>query len=542
MNNLSLKKKLWLPLIFSLVALFALSLWHAYQTRDLQIAERQHALLDVTEMSYSIVNGYAKLAAEGKMSTEDAKKAAIERVRDQRYSGDGYVTLVGSDSVIVMHPINAKLNGKDMINFKDTKGNELYKMIAATGSSSAGEGYLEYWWPRPGAAPDKGSPKMGFVKRFKPWNWDLICSVYLDDVQADFNRAVIQAAIVLVILGVLLSLIAAMVSRNIFRSIGGEPTEAAEMARKIAAGDLTGSVALVKGSEHSLVAAVAYTRDRLVNTVLGIKQATDSIKVSVDEIASGNMDLSSRTEQQAGSIEETASAMEELTSTVRHNAESAQQASQLAATASSVAEEGGAVVNQVVQTMESINESSRKIVDIIAVIDGIAFQTNILALNAAVEAARAGEQGRGFAVVASEVRSLAQRSAAAAKEIKLLIDDSVSKVGAGTQLVERAGATMHQVVTSIQSVSTVVKEIATASREQSAGIEQVSTAVTQMDETTQQNSALVEQAAAAAQSLQEQADSLVRLVNVFTLDRNAVVVADRSSAMGLSATRTALLK
>ncbi|WP_443115270.1 methyl-accepting chemotaxis protein [Herbaspirillum seropedicae] len=517
MNNLSLKKKLWLPLVFSWMALLFLSVWHAYQTRDLQIAERERGLQDVTEMAYTTIAGYAKLESDGKLSREDAQKAAIARIRDQRYTGDGYVTLVDANSVIVMHPINSKLDGRNMLDFKDAKGNELYKMIAATGSSGAGKGYLEYWWPRPGS--DQPSPKMGFVKRFKPWNWDLICSVYSDDIQADFRRALIQAVVVLIGLGVLLSLIAAMVSRNIFRSIGGEPGEAAEMARRIAAGDLTGVIHTTQGDDHSLVAAVAYTRDRLVDTVHGIKQATESIKTSVDEIASGNMDLSHRTEQQAGSLEETASTMEELTATVKQNAANAQHANQLASGAAQVAIQGGEVVGQVVQTMESINASSRKIVDIISVIDGIAFQTNILALNAAVEAARAGEQGRGFAVVASEVRSLAQRSAAAAKEIKQLIDDSVGKVDAGTHLVQRAGQTMQEVVSSIQGVSTVVSEIATASHEQSSGIEQVGEAITQMDETTQQNAALVEQAAAAAQSLQDQADKLVRLVGVFTLER-----------------------
>ncbi len=517
MNRLSLKKKLWLPLVFSWIALLFLSVWHAYQTRDLQIAERQRGLEDVTEMAYTTVAGFAKLEADGKLSRAEAQQGAIARVRDQRYTGDGYATLVGADSTIVMHPINTKLDGRNMLSFKDAKGNELYKMIAAAGASPAGKGFLEYWWPRPGS--DKPSPKMGFVKRFKPWNWDLICSVYSDDIEADFRRALVQAVVVLVALGVLLSIIAGLVSRNIFRSIGGEPAEAAEMARKIAGGDLTGTIRTSGGDQHSLVAAVAYTRDRLVDTVQGIQGATTSIKTSVDEIANGNMDLSNRTEQQAGSLEETASAMEELTSTVKQNAANAQHANELASGAAKVAIQGGEVVGQVVQTMASINTSSRKIVDIISVIDGIAFQTNILALNAAVEAARAGEQGRGFAVVASEVRSLAQRSAAAAKEIKQLIDDSVGKVDAGTHLVQQAGQTMQEVVASIQGVSTVVSEIATASHEQSAGIEQVGEAITQMDETTQQNAALVEQAAAAAQSLQEQADKLVNLVGVFTLDR-----------------------
>jgi methyl-accepting chemotaxis protein len=259
-------------------------------------------------------------------------------------------------------------------------------------------------------------------------------------------------------------------------------------------------------------------------TVENLKKLVDEIKVSVDtigtaskEIASGNTDLSQRTEEQASQLEETAASMEELTSTVKQNADNARQANQLAHNASSVAEKGGAVVQQVVGTMSSINESSRKIVDIISVIDGIAFQTNILALNAAVEAARAGEQGRGFAVVAAEVRNLAQRSAAAAKEIKTLIDDSVNKVDVGSKLVDDAGKTMEEIVSAVKRVTDIMAEISAASNEQSQGIEQVNTAITQMDEVTQQNAALVEEAAAAAESLEEEAQNLTRSVSVFKL-------------------------
>jgi methyl-accepting chemotaxis protein len=259
------------------------------------------------------------------------------------------------------------------------------------------------------------------------------------------------------------------------------------------------------------------TVDKLTEIVRQLRDATESINTAAKEIASGNTDLSQRTEEQASSLEETASSMEELTSTVKQNAENAKQANQLAIGASDVAVKGGSVVSQVVDTMSSINESSKKIVDIISVIDGIAFQTNILALNAAVEAARAGEQGRGFAVVATEVRNLAQRSAAAAKEIKTLIGDSVEKVGTGTKLVDEAGKTMEEIVNSVKRVTDIMSEITAASQEQSAGIEQVNQAITQMDEVTQQNAALVEQAAAAAESLEEQAQNLAGAVSVFKL-------------------------
>ncbi|MBB5015538.1 methyl-accepting chemotaxis protein [Rehaibacterium terrae] len=286
----------------------------------------------------------------------------------------------------------------------------------------------------------------------------------------------------------------------------------------LAKGDLTQKIeADFQGVFGQMKDDANATVDQLTAIVGGIKQATDAINVAAREIASGNADLSSRTEQQAASLEETASSMEELTSTVQQNAENARQANQLAIGASDVAVKGGSVVGEVVATMNEINSASKKIVDIIGVIDGIAFQTNILALNAAVEAARAGEQGRGFAVVASEVRSLAQRSAEAAKEIKGLIGDSVNKVADGTLLVDQAGKTMAEIVTSVKRVTDIMAEIAAASDEQAAGIEQVNQTVTHMDEVTQQNAALVEEATAAARSLEEQAANLARAVSAFRL-------------------------
>jgi methyl-accepting chemotaxis protein len=318
------------------------------------------------------------------------------------------------------------------------------------------------------------------------------------------------------VIGVAIGLV---ITRSLTRQLGGEPAYAAQVAGLIAAGDLSGKVQLAPGDDHSLLAAMETMRASLVKIVSEVRSGTDTIATAAGEISSGNLDLSSRTEQQASSLEETASSMEELTGTVRQNADNARQANVLAASASEVALAGGAVVAEVVHTMASINASSNKIVDIIGVIDGIAFQTNILALNAAVEAARAGEQGRGFAVVASEVRNLAQRSASAAKEIKTLIDDSVGKVEAGGKLVDKAGQTMTEIVASITRVTDIMGEIASASSEQTVGIEQVNAAITQMDAVTQQNAALVEQAAAAAGSLQDQSGVLAQLVGTFKLDQ-----------------------
>ena len=305
----------------------------------------------------------------------------------------------------------------------------------------------------------------------------------------------------------------------IARSITVPMQQAVLVANAVAKGDLTQHIEVKSTDETGqLLRSLKEMNENLSSIVGDVRVSTDSITTASKQIAAGNSDLSQRTEEQASSLEETASSMEELTSTVKQNAENARQANQLAVTASGVAERGGAVVSEVVTTMDSISASSKKIVDIISVIEGIAFQTNILALNAAVEAARAGEQGRGFAVVAGEVRNLAQRSAAAAKEIKSLIGDSVEKVDNGSKLVEQAGKTMEEIVNAVKRVTDIMSEISAASTEQSTGIEQVNCAITQMDEVTQQNAALVEEAAAAAESLEEQAQNLFTAVGIFKLD------------------------
>jgi methyl-accepting chemotaxis protein len=305
------------------------------------------------------------------------------------------------------------------------------------------------------------------------------------------------------------------ITRTLIRQLGGQPSTAADIARAIAGGELTVAITTRQGTENSLMGSLSQMQDALREAVMQVRQGSEGVATASAEIATGNQDLSNRTERQASALQQTAAAIEQLNQTVTTNADSAGQAAKLAQEASSVATRGGSVVSQVVDTMGGIQASSRRIGDIIGVIDGIAFQTNILALNAAVEAARAGEQGRGFAVVAGEVRNLAQRSAEAAKEIKTLIGASVDRVEQGNALVGQAGQTMREIVTAIEHVSTMVQEIAVSSAEQRSGIQLVSNAVSEMDRATQQNAALVEESAAAAESLKQQAQGLVEAVAVF---------------------------
>ncbi|CAJ0702001.1 MULTISPECIES: methyl-accepting chemotaxis protein [Ralstonia] len=511
MNRLTLRQKLWLPLVLSWLCLLVITLWSAWGARTVRMEERQRDLQNVSATAFSVIKEYAQLAQDGKMTVDEAKAQVIARLKDMRYGTDGYFSLSRTDTVSVMHPIKPEMVGKNMSGATDPAGKHLFVDIAQT--AKAGGGFVRYLWPKPGS--DKAEPKLTYVSYYQPWDWSMTTGLYIDDVDAAFRTSLIQSLGLLFGIGLLMTVVVVAVTRGLQRQLGGEPAYAADIAARIAGGDLALRVQTRPGDRDSMLFAMSQMQQQLTGTIGDIKNSADSIASATKQIAAGNADLSQRTEQQASSLEETASSMEELTSIVKQNADNARQASTLAVNASDIAVKGGEVVGRVVETMSGINESSKKIADIIGVIEGIAFQTNILALNAAVEAARAGEQGRGFAVVAGEVRSLAQRSASAAKEIKELIGDSVGRVQNGSALVEEAGVVIQDVVTAVKRVTDIMGEISAASDEQSSGIEQVNQAVNQMDEVTQQNAALVEQAAAAALSLEEQAQLLRTAVGRF---------------------------
>ena len=517
MPPMTLNKKLGSMILVLWIGLILIGGFGAYQNRASMISERRDQLMAVIQQSASIVNHYYTLSQQHALSEPDAQKQALAALAAVRYGkdGSGYISVNDSQPVVLMHPIKPELNGKNMAQFTDPAGNHLYVDIVNAGNRDVNGGFVSYLWAKPGH--DQPVPKTSASLRFAPWDWYLVTGMYMDDVQQAFYANLILWLAITAVLGGIATLVMMLVLRSVRHALGGELETAVVAAQRMASGNLAVTVPVQYRDTGSLLHALHTMQAGLVETVSRVRTGTENINVGASEIAAGNTDLSQRTEQQAAALVQTASSMDQMTVNVKQNDDSATQAAQLAGQAADVATRGSRVVDDVVRTMGEITHSSRQIGDIIGVIDGIAFQTNILALNAAVEAARAGEQGRGFAVVASEVRSLAQRSATAAKEIKALIETSTTTVEAGASLVANAGSTMGEIVQSVRRVNEILEEISHASREQSAGIEQVNRAVGEMDQVTQQNAALVEEAAAAAHSLKDQVGALREAISSFAL-------------------------
>jgi methyl-accepting chemotaxis protein len=509
LNKLPLFSKLALLTLISVLGLITVSVYLMSDVRNHDRIAREALVRQTVEAASGVLVFAHQLETSGKMSRDDAQSLAKHAIAQMRYDKIQYffISDMATPANVVMHPIKPELDGKSDLGANGQLFDSFAKKVRDDKA-----GFVAYLWSKPGS--EVPVEKLSYVQGFEPWGWVIGSGMYTDDLRTEFIAYAIQGAATLLLAALMIGGIAFLISRSIRDGIG----TAVEVVDAASHGDLTLTIQTDGKDEIAqLLLAMHRMQSSLSSVVRTVRQGSEGVATASAEIAQGNNDLSARTEQQASALEETAASMEQLNATVKQNADNARQANQLAQSASTVAIRGGEVVGQVVDTMKGINDSSRKISDIISVIDGIAFQTNILALNAAVEAARAGEQGRGFAVVASEVRSLAGRSAEAAKEIKSLINASVERVEHGTALVDQAGATMTEVVSSIRRVTDIMGEISAASSEQSSGVAQVGEAVTQMDQATQQNAALVEQMAAAASSLKTQANDLVQVVSRFKI-------------------------
>jgi methyl-accepting chemotaxis protein len=514
-NRLSLNARVLLVMVVVIAGLVGLTVMNAFASRSRQMSGLERTLRSEIETAISVASGFHARAAKGEFSDAEAERLALAQIHDMRWDGGtGYVFVFDTGMIMRMHPLRPNWAGKDISAETDANGMPHYRLMNE-GDVARGHTLIRYAQKMPkGGTKDK----ITYAQLFKPWGLNLAAGAYFDDIDAEFQHSLAVNLGKAGLVGLLVILMVWLSMRSIRRSIGGEPDFAVAMATRIADGDLGIDDDTRTFAGGSLLDELVRMRTRLTRIVGEVQHGSQAVSTAARQIAKGNDDLSQRTQEQASSLEETAASMEEMTATVKQNAENASHANKLAGSAREQAEHGGQVAARAVAAMVEINASSRKIADIVGLIDEIAFQTNLLSLNAAVEAARAGEQGRGFAVVASEVRSLSQRSAAAAKEIKALINESVERVQAGSVLVDESGVALAGIVDSVKKVTDIVAEIAAASQEQSSGIDQVNRAVMQMDEVTQQNAALVEEASAAARAMQEQANELRQQMMFFRLD------------------------
>ncbi|HIC7208929.1 methyl-accepting chemotaxis protein [Burkholderia stabilis] len=513
--KLSFKQKLGVPLVLSLLCLVLLSVTDAYRSREMRLEERKSELVHAVQIALATVDFYAKRATAGELSVEQAQKQAQDVIRGMRYgeAGSGYFSIVNSKGVVLMYPFDASIQNKSLSELNPKAAAIVQQQIDLV--ARTGNGFQRFDYPKETSGVTTNAARVAYIDMYRPWDWIINTSLFVDDIDAAFHVSLLQSLGLCALIALVMTSIVVLLNRGIARTMGGEPGYAVEIAGRIAANDFTAAIVTAPNDRGSLLYSMKRMQANLSGAINGIKVSAHSIASAAAQISAGDQDLSRRTEMQAASLQETAASMAELSSRVGQNTDNVRQASQVAVQAVRVAERCNGVVAQVVDAMGSIDASSGRIAEIVGIIEGIAFQTNILALNAAVEAARAGEQGRGFAVVASEVRSLAQRSSSASKEIRGLIHESVGRVRGGVELVNAAGTSMAEIMQAIARVTDLMEEIAAASVEQGHGIDQVNQAVSEMDRATQHNAAYVEEVAAAAQSLDDQSKQLVTMISSF---------------------------
>ncbi len=513
MTHLTTTQKLWGTLGIIWIAMLLLVGWLAWENRQTIESERRDSIQYVVESVQNQIEALQERVDAGELSLEEAQQRAIDNMSSVSFGAGEYIFSFNNDLLIISHP--SRDPGTDMTNYQDASGMALYPELLRV--AQAGGGHVNYYSTRAGG--DEQLPKTSYVAHLPEWEWSLATGVYVDDINAAFIAGLIRSIGILLIIGLPVTLLMGWVIRDVSRRLGGDPRYAANVVRHIADGDLTQVTQLSPTDQQSLLFNINRMREALAETIGDIHLGASQVNSGVEQIVGVNEELSTRTEEQAASLAETASSMEQLTATVKQNAEHADHARTLATRAADSAQRGSDSMSTVISTMATINESATQMSSIVNTIDGIAFQTNILALNASVEAARAGDQGRGFAVVANEVRQLASRSAAAAQEIKTLIEASDSKVVEGSRQVRDTGDVINGMVDDIKQLSTLVQEISAATIEQSSGIEQVNQAVTQMDQMTQQNASLVQESNHATQTLAQLSAQLRQLVAHFRINQ-----------------------
>jgi methyl-accepting chemotaxis protein len=503
MRNLKFGAKALLISLAFLLPTLALIGWLLLNQTQSSLKDRQNATRQHVEVAHAVLVWAHGLESTGKLGREQAQATALAAVAQMRYDRTEYFWVNDMHPRVVMHPINAKLNGQDVSDLKDPNGFALFRGFVDEVRRN-GQGFVPYLWPKPGHS--EPVEKLSYVKGFEPWGWVIGSGIYIDDLRAERNQRLTWAGMAIAVCFA----IGLYFFVGFYRANQGGLDLVSRHLDEMATGDLRNTPNEPWGRDEQaiLIQKTQQLYSSMHELIKRVRHSARELHTASNEIAAASLDLSARTEASAAALEEQSSAMEEIGSTVHHTAGHAQEAAHFAQTNAEVAERGGQVIAEVVHTMQGIHQSSSKINDIIGVIDGIAFQTNILALNAAVEAARAGDAGRGFAVVASEVRQLAQRSAGAAKEIKDLITTSVEQVQSGTQVVQGAGATMSEVVANARQIKVFLTEIASSAKEQAVGVEQVAQSVQDLDRNTQQNAALVEETTSAAAALKHQAEVL----------------------------------